>query len=528
MTYRALGKDTGMTVGEAFRNAVGRAPHDVAVVDQGQHYSYAELAKRVDRFANALLRYGVRHGDRVVCCMQNRVELVVAFFALQKIGSVYVPINYRLGSDEIKYCAQLTEPKAVILDATVLPVISELATESPGQPVLVVTDDAASDAVPPSAVPIAEFTRDTLSEEPRVDVSPTDTSLVFFTSGTTGRPKGVPRTHGNEIAATFFNLVAFPWRIGERLLSVMPMYHTMGVRLLLSGIMLNGVNVIQRRWDPDLAVSIIEHEEISTVFLVPTMYHDILRCSEFDPGKLRSLRSLGAAGMAIHDDIVTEIRHTLGSLPFINYYGSSEIYTFSFCDYLHRKANSVGRGAPHQRLRIVGVDSHAPVDASEELTEGEIGEIVANAMVPDAFAGYWADDQATARALREGWYFTGDLGYKDEDGDFYVVGRVDDTIISGGENIHPLEVESVLMSCPGVADVAVAGLPDERWGQIVAAFIVRDYESLTEQRVEQHCKNSGDLASFKCPRRVCFVDEIPKSPVGKVLRRVLQDRYQKA
>jgi 2-furoate---CoA ligase len=156
---------------------------------------------------------------------------------------------------------------------------------------------------------------------------------------------------------------------------------------------------------------------------------------------------------------------------------------------------------------------------------GELGEIVARASVPDAFAGYWRAEEASARVLKDGWYFTRDLGYRDVDGDLYVVGRADDMIISGGENVHPLEVESVLALCPGIADVCVAGLPDDRWGQVVTAFVVRRDGSLTEQQVTDHCREATALAAFKRPRRIHFVDEIPKSSVGKVQRRVLQERF---
>jgi 2-furoate---CoA ligase len=150
---------------------------------------------------------------------------------------------------------------------------------------------------------------------------------------------------------------------------------------------------------------------------------------------------------------------------------------------------------------------------------------VARASAPDAFTGYWRAEEATASVLRDGWYFTRDLGYRDEDGDLYVVGRADDMIISGGENVHPLEVESVLALCPGVADVCVAGLPDDRWGQVVTAFIVRGDARLTEQQVADHCLGATALAAFKRPRRIYFVDEIPKSSVGKVQRRALQERF---
>jgi 2-furoate---CoA ligase len=255
------------------------------------------------------------------------------------------------------------------------------------------------------------------------------------------------------------------------------------------------------------------------------MYHDLLRAEGLDARRLTSLRSLGTAGMVIREDLVAEIRAAFGPLPLVNVYGCSEVYCLSYADYLDRKPGTVGRGAPHQELRLVVPGAHpGPMDI-EEVQPGRLGEIVARATVADAFAGYLGSDEATARVLRDGWYFTRDLGYRDEDGDLYVVGRTDDMIISGGENVHPLEVESALALCPGIADVVVAGLPDEHWGQVVTAFIVRRDPALTEEQVTDFFRSTSTLAAFKRPRRIHFVDEIPKSPVGKVQRRVLQERF---
>jgi 2-furoate---CoA ligase len=511
----------GLTIGEALKQAAGRAGDEEAVVDEGRRLTYRELDGRVNRLANALLARGIGHGDRVMCCVRNRAELVELYFALHKIGAVYAPVNVRLAAAELVHCARLVEPKAMVFEQTSLPLAESLRDEIPAQ---VFSVDAEAPA-PSWATPLDRLARDAPDDEPRVAVSDGDLSLILLTSGTTGLPKGVPRTHAAEIAATVFNIGAFPWGTGERILLVMPLYHTMGVRLLLSGVLLAGTSVLQRRWDPQDALGLVERDRISTMFLVPTMYHDLLRAEGLDARRLTSLRSLGTAGMVIREDLVAEIRAAFGPLPLVNVYGCSEVYCLSYADYLDRKPGTVGRGAPHQELRLVVPGAHpGPMDI-EEVQPGRLGEIVARATVADAFAGYLGSDEATARVLRDGWYFTRDLGYRDEDGDLYVVGRTDDMIISGGENVHPLEVESALALCPGIADVVVAGLPDEHWGQVVTAFIVRRDPALTEEQVTDFFRSTSTLAAFKRPRRIHFVDEIPKSPVGKVQRRVLQERF---
>ena len=374
----------GLTIGEALERAASRAGTDIALVDDGCRRTYAELDTRVNRLANAFLEQGIGRGDRVMCCMRNRAELVEIYFALQKIGGVYAPVNFRLGLDELGHCVRLVEPRAIVVEEETLPLAKGLGNRN--------------------TAPV--FSVDELAEgadaRPDVPVVDTDLSLILLTSGTTGRPKGVPRTHANEIAATLFNLVAFPWRVGERILSVMPLYHTMGVRLLLSSVLLSGISVLQSRWDPAEAAELIEREGISTMFLVPTMYHDLLRADGFDPRRLSSLRSLGAAGMVIRDDLYAEIRAAFGHLPFVNVYGCSELYCLSFADYLDRKPGTVGRGAPHQELRVVPAGEDLDLQAVDEVKPGELGEIVARATAPDAFAGYWRAEEATAQRA-QGW-----------------------------------------------------------------------------------------------------------------------------
>jgi 2-furoate---CoA ligase len=208
---------------------------------------------------------------------------------------------------------------------------------------------------------------------------------------------------------------------------------------------------------------------------------------------------------------------------FVNHYGSTEIYTFTVCDRVAAKPGCAGRPGLHSAIRIVAADPERRVLPHETVKPGELGEIIASLASDEAFRGYWNQPEATAKALRDGWYFTGDLGYLDADGDLYVSGRVDDMIISGGENIHPTEVEEVLARHPRVQDVAVVGAPDEKWGQRVTAFVVPAGPDLTAAALDTFCRTSPDLAPFKRPRQVVFVKAIPKTPSGKILRRLLRE-----
>jgi len=209
----------------------------------------------------------------------------------------------------------------------------------------------------------------------------------------------------------------------------------------------------------------------------------------------------------------------------VNHYGSTEIYTFSIFAAVRAKPGCAGRAGIHSALRLVVASAERRVGPDEAVPAGERGEIIASLTSDEAFSGYWKRPDADARALREGWYFTGDMGWVDADGDLWVAGRVDDMIISGGENIHPVEIEDVLARHDGVKDVAVIGEPDEKWGERVVAFVVAA-PGLTAETLDRHCRASGDLANFKRPRRFVFVAEIPKTASGKILRRLLRDgRY---
>ncbi|MCL6640559.1 MAG: AMP-binding protein, partial [Candidatus Rokubacteria bacterium] len=310
---------------------------------------------------------------------------------------------------------------------------------------------------------------------------------------------------------------------GERTLGVMPLYHTMGIHTLTAAAAVNGCFVCQPEWSAAQALRLIAAERVSALYLIPTLFHDLVHAPELSSTDVGSVRKLAYAGAPMLAALTEACVKAFRPDVFVNHYGSTEIYTFSVRPDVHRKPGCAGRPGIHSVLRVVTATPERRVSPDEIVPPGQKGEIIARLDSEEAFAGYWNRPDADARALREGWYFTGDMGYVDAEGELYVAGRVDDMIISGGENIHPVEVEEVLARHPGVRDVAVVGEPDERWGERVTAFVVPADPDLTAEELDRHCRQSPDLANFKRPRRVVFVREIPKTASGKILRRLLRE-----
>ncbi len=479
--------------------------------------TYAELYRRARAVGAGFARLGLARGDRVLIVARNRAEHVVAYWALQTIGGVAVPVNYRLAPAELAYVLTDSGARAVLFERATATTVLEAARDRSVR--LVYVDDDP----PAGTVPFRDLLdgRSAREAQPPADG---DLSLILYTSGTTGRPKGVPRTHGNHTAGALAHVIQCGYEWAERTLGIMPLYHTMGIHALTSMAAVNGCFVCQRDWSAGEALALIGRERLTALYLIPTLFYDLVHAPELARTDVTSVRKLAYAGAPMLAPLTETCMKAFQPRVFVNHYGSTEIYTFSVRPDVQLKPGCAGRPGIHSTLRVVTASSDRRVGPDETVPAGDKGEIIARLDSDEAFAGYWNRPDADAKALREGWYFTGDMGYVDADGELHVAGRVDDMIISGGENIHPVEVEDVLARHPDVRDVAVVGEPDPRWGERVVAFIVAARPGLTAEAVDRYCREGAALASFKRPRRVVFVDEIPKTASGKILRRLLRDR----
>ncbi|MDP6351955.1 MAG: AMP-binding protein [Alphaproteobacteria bacterium] len=495
-------------LGRTLIAAAERGPGAEAIVDGALRLNYADWLDRVRRLAGGLDRAGLGRGDHLASVLQNRWQAAALHWACQWLGVISTPLNWRLTPAELDYCLTDSKARAVVFE-------SASAAAVAGAPRAAVLPRISIDGAPGASGAFgALLDGPAATDQPRA--TPEDVSIMLYTSGTTGRPKGVPRRHRAERAATLAHVAQNGYQRGERCLGVMPLYHTMGVRALLAMALVDGCFVCQPRFDASESLKLIAAERLTCLYLVPTLYHDLLGQSGFDPSAVATVRRLGFAGAPMTEGLLQDVTAAFRPERLVNHYGSSEIYTFTVEPEAARKPGSAGKAGLNQRIRVVPLGTRDP---DRRAAPGENGEIIADLASDEAFEGYWNRPDADSRAIVGDWYFTGDTGFFDADGDLYVTGRVDDMIITGGENVAPVEVESVLSLHPLVGEVAVAGVADERWGQRVTAFVCRA-APVTAEELDAHCRNS-DLAAFKRPRAYVFAARLPKSPTGKVLRREL-------
>jgi 2-furoate---CoA ligase len=452
--------------------AAERTPDAEALVGERERLTYAQLRERAARIAAGLESRGVSRGDRVACVLTNEAETVELYWGAQWLGACFVPLSHRASQTDLDYCMADAGARLVLRDPEE---VRELVGDK---------------------------------EHPGVlDLDEEEHSIQLYTSGTTGRPKGVPRSHRAERAAGLSQVVQHGLRHGHRTLGVMPLYHTMGIHSMIAASLVGSCFVVQPSWAVEEALALIEGERLTSLYLAPTLLYDLVHQERFADFDTTSVGAVAYAGAPMTSALVEKVAAAFDPEIFVNHYGSTEIYTFSVHRDQRSKPGCAGRPAMNARLRL---------DPPGE------GEILCHMSSDEAFSGYWNRPDADEKAIRDGWYHTGDVGRLDDDGDLWVVGRVDDMIISGGENIHPVEVEDVLARAPGVREVAVIPAPDDRWGQRVVACVVAD-EGVTEAELDAFCLASEMLARFKRPREYRFVPELPKSPSGKILRRMLRE-----
>ncbi|WP_332900241.1 class I adenylate-forming enzyme family protein [Haladaptatus sp. CMSO5] len=513
--------DATANMGNVFARTVARAPDHVGLVDAdtGAQYTYGEWGAKVESLSSALSSLGIGPGDRVGAIMRNRAELATLYWATQYVGAVFVPLNYRAAPEEFHHLMETAEPRLLFFSGESRDVVEQTRGELDIETFIYVDADT-----PGFAIPYDVFVKIATDEFEPTWVPADADSIILHTSGTTGDPKGVRRSHFNTYAASVAQAYELGWRDGESVLGLMSLFHTMGFHTLTTAVLLNMTWVAQGSFSPKETLDAVTEEGIENLHMVPSVYHDLFMSDIIDEYDLDCVRRVSYGGMVMRDPIQEHIKAKIDPESFVNHYGSTEVYTHSVCRHSGHD-RCAGKPGINTDVRIVHLRQNGDHDPDDEVPEGDLGEVIVDASSPETMVGYLGGAKP---AIHDGWFFTGDLGYISAPGRIHVVGRVDDMILSGGENIYPVEVESTLGRHPNVHEVAVVGLEHEKWNQAIAAFVYVaeppksvDFEALAME-LDTHCLESDSLADFKRPQKYVFVDEISKSNVGKLLRRELR------
>jgi long-chain acyl-CoA synthetase len=505
------------TLRELLESRVAAAPDKHFLLSQadGRRYTFAEFDAAVNRVTRLLDFYGIGRGDAVSLLMPNSAEYVIAYFACWKLGAIAGPINSLLKAHEIQFVISDSEAKALLAHSDFLPIIESIRQELPTLQAIIRFDD--------EAAATKDFTDDSIaasSTNSRVsDIHLDSEAIIIYTSGTTGKPKGCLLTHGNLIANARQISQWLGFTQNDRLLSVMPLFHMNAVSVTtMAALYAGGSTIVSPKFSASRFWQIISEFRITSFGSVATMLSMLL--STYPEGvpkglKTDQLRFAMCGSAPVPAEVLKRFEETFNCLV-IEGYGLSESTcrsTFNPPDN-RRRAGSCGLAIGNE-MKVVD-------EEDREMANGELGEIVLRG--ENILKGYYKNEAATATAFRGGWFHTGDMGYRDADGFFYIVDRKSDMIIRGGENIYPREIDEVLYQHPAVASAATIGVPDPLYGEEVAAFIVlKDGLTVPEEELMNHCRDR--LADYKCPKTVRFVAEIPKGPTGKLLKRELSRLY---
>jgi len=503
-----------MNVGELLTNSAAQYPDKAAIIFRDQTTSYAELDRRANQVANALMGLGVQKGDRVGLLLHNIPLYLEAYYGILKAGAVVVPMNVLYKQGEVAYIMRDSGAKVLLTFAPFAPVALAAASEAPDLQRVVV----AAPIEIPGAVSWAQAIGSAPETPPNVAVSEDDLAVLSYTSGTTGRPKGAMLTHGNLLANIDenSNIPAISVRSDDIVWLALPLFHIYGMNVGMNNtIRYGGTMLVVERFDPVSTLEGIQKHRVTVIYGAPPMFIAWSQVPTIRQTDMSSVRFIASGAAALPVAIINLFQELTGA-PISEGYGLSEsspVLTANAAG-AQIKPGTVGPAIPGVEIKIVD-------DAGNELPHGQMGELIARG--PNIMVGYWNKPDATADTLRDGWLYTGDLATEDDDGYFTIVDRKKDMIVVSGYNVYPREVEEMLYQHPAVADAAVVQYPDPYQGESVMAFVVRkEGQDVSAQDLIDYCRSQ--MAVFKCPRRIEFVSELPKNNTGKVLRRELRDQ----
>ena len=503
------------SIGDLLEQRVARTPDRSFLLSEpdGRQFTYAEFSAAVDRAAAMLAGRGIRKGDVVSLLMQNSVEYIIGYFACWQLGALAGPVNSLLKEHEIEFVMNNSEAKAILVHSEFQERVANIRSQLPHLQSIITFDDCQK----PDRQE-GQLSREALADARASDtlnIVPSDDAIIIYTSGTTGKPKGCLLTHGNVIANARQISEWLNFTENDRLLTIMPLFHMNAVSVTtMSALYAGGSTVVSPRFSASKFWSIISDYQVTSFGSVATMLSMLL--NTYPDGvpeglKTNQLRFAMCGSAPVPAEVMKKFEETF-NCPVIEGYGLSE----STCRSTFNPPNEDRR--PGSCGLPIGNEMKVVDDDDKEVGEGELGEIVLRG--DNILKGYFKNPEATERAFRNGWFHTSDIGYRDKDGYFFIVDRKSDMIIRAGENIYPREIDEVLYQHPAVAAAATIGVPDQLYGEEVAAFIVlKEGSEAGEAELIAHCQSQ--LADYKCPKTIRIVSDIPKGPTGKLLKREL-------
>jgi len=510
-----------INLGQIYSVNAKKWPDRIVLKDAKRSFTWKESEERCNRLANAFIKMGLKKDDKVACLLENRIEIIELYVAAAKAGVVVVPVNFRLVAPEVKYIIENSDASVVITEDEFAPVIDSIKGELKN---IINGGFINVGSARPGYRVYEEILSSSSSHRTEVNVRPEDVWIILYTSGTTGQPKGVVRTHESYIAFYLINGIDFRFSKDDICMNVMPLCHVNSTFFTLNVLYLGGTVYVHpaRSFKPTEIFEIIQREKITFISLVPTHYQMILSVPAEERKKydLSSIKKLLCSSAPVRKEIKLAVMECFKGVELYEGYGSTEagIVTTLLPEEQLDHLGSIGRESSGTDFIKILDENGNPVP------RGEVGELYSRS--PMMFREYYKMPEKTASSFKGEWFTARDMAREDENGYFYIVDRKDNMIITGGEKVFPTEVEAVIGSHPAVYDVAVVGLPDPKWGDVVTAFVIlKSGMTATEQEIIDFTKDK--IAGYKKPKKVIFIQdsEMPRTPTGKILHRKLREKY---
>ncbi len=509
-----------INLGDMVKLNAKKFSNTIALKDKKRSFTYPELNKRVNKLSHSLLSLGLKKGDKFAVLLENSIEIIEAYLAAAKTGLIIVPVHFRFVGKEILNIMENSDAKAFIVHDEFIPIVDSIKKDLKNIPPdrYIVVGKKSKDYKE-----YEEFIRNSTDNEPEISVDCNDPWIILYTSGTTGKPKGVVRSHESYTAFFLINATDFGFNEHDICLNVMPLYHVNSTFYTFLFLYLGGSAYIHpaQQFKAEKILEIIEREKITFISLIPTHYNLILNVSE--EAKKHDVSSIGkllCSSAPVSREMKKLIMNFFSGVELYEAYGSTEagLVTLLKPEDQLRKLGSIGYEA-------IGTDFVKLLDKNgKEVSDDEVGELYSRG--PMMFTEYYKMPEKTSSSFRGEWFSAGDMAKRDKDGFYYIVDRKDNMIITGGEHVYPSEVQEIICIHPDVFDCAVIGIHHDKWGEQVTAVIVLKAKSkIDEKMIINHCRDK--MAGYKRPKHFIFIkdDEMPRTPTGKILHRVLRGRF---